>query len=345
MHDRSLILCALALIVCGCRANSTDAGTAPSATARVNVSASSSGRLPSQAESSVKLPPQAASSTSPASPQTAAKAHAATTSVPASAPAVDAKPRPQLGRILCGKTTCETGKEICCLREPPDADKSACVALRPNEPFDLSALDQLCDDRAALLVSCGESKSCGAGRACCEIMWGSGQNQPIVCAEPRPAEPYACEYGEPCVSGVPCATVGAVCLYGWCTIPRKKAQQPIKCGTVTCGRVHDVCCNRSESDRLECTTDKDCEQPDREYSCTSQNDCDPGEFCGIMPAGGNCMHSNDGGTEIPCDAASDCPISTREWCKKMQEPVVCSPSDSSDAILRGRKVCRCGGLR
>ena len=84
------------------------------------------------------------------------------------------------GKIRCGLVQCETGKEICC------EGKNVCVRVRPSQLADVGGLDRLCDQMDSLLIACNDSAACGTNQACCEIMLGSGQNEPVVCAAPRP---------------------------------------------------------------------------------------------------------------------------------------------------------------
>ena len=246
---------------------------------------------------------------------------------------------PQVGRIVCGNQTCLTGMEVCCRGEPPNEDKSACIPVKPGQLENFGSLQELCNARGTLLVACDESRSCGSGRACCEIVWGSGQPQPIVCTEPRPDESYPCDFWESCVPGVPCVTPGARCVAGHCIIPSPKA--PIQCDPVTCASKDEVCCLRRESNHLECETTTNCQAPDAQYHCTNPSDCSAGEFCGVTYGGSGCLHSNDGMTEILCNSAADCPPSVRKQCQGLGQTVQCSATDSDSAMLRGRKTCQC----
>jgi hypothetical protein len=188
-------------------------------------------------------------------------------------------------------------------------------------------------------VECDESKSCGSGRVCCEIMWGSGQNEPIICTTPRPGEYHPCDYVEPCVPGVACVTPGAQCVHGRCTVPRPP--RALQCGTATCTASDSVCCFRNEKQQLECASAEKCDAPDFRFGCTSPANCPRGDFCGVMVAGGGCMHSNDGDTQIICETAKDCPHSIRNSCKSMKQRLACAPTDIDAPILRGRKTCQC----
>jgi hypothetical protein len=246
-------------------------------------------------------------------------------------------PLAERGRIVCGKKSCRAGKEICCRSEVPDKIESTCVPVTEAQLRDFGPLDELCDRRGALLVACDESASCGKGRACCETVWGSGQNMPIVCAEPREGERHPCEYGEPCVQGVACATAGARCVKGWCLIPSKRPS--LRCGESVCSG-DAVCCARSGDTKLECATQ--CEPPDMGFRCTRPTDCPPGDFCGIMPGGGGCMHSNDGSTWFLCESTADCPPSVKKQCDGLEQSLVCAPSQEADSpILVGKKTCQC----
>ena len=329
---------AIVLIACrqtspGNEADSTQ--SRPAATVRPLASAASRSDIaPALAASALTATPS--SSMAVRLPSTRGSA---TPNVDSLASSISSTPRPELGRIVCGKKTCETGKEVCCRGEPPNEEGSMCIPVSPKQLEDFPALDALCDKQGTLLVACDESKSCGKGRACCEIIWGSGQNQPIVCTEPRPGELQPCDFAEPCVPGVRCVTPGARCIDKRCVVASPKRK--LRCGGEICNSTSDICCLRSETNRLECAPQSHCEQPDHSYGCTQASDCGPGEFCGIMVAGGGCMHSDDGSTEMLCSEVKDCPPSIRTRCSGLNLPLRCAPTDSDDSILKGQKTCQC----
>ena len=245
--------------------------------------------------------------------------------------------KPQLGRIVCGNTSCRTGQEICCRSDPPDEANSICVPVTQEELADYAALDGLCDARGALLVTCDESVSCGTRQTCCENLWGSGQNEPIFCSKPRPGERFPCVFREPCVPGVPCRTADAQCVKGWCAV--KRPNRPLHCGNSTCSPAKPVCCGRGKNKHLECAAEGDCEwPPDNPYYCTRPSDCGPGEFCDY----GSCVHSPDVSPRILCDTLKDCPRALLKVCTAFGNRLACSPADvADDLLLAGRRICRC----
>jgi hypothetical protein len=255
-------------------------------------------------------------------------------------------PHPAVGSIMCGKTSCRTGQEACCRSESSDSATSVCVRAAPQQLVDFGALDAFCDGLGKLLVACDESESCGQGQACCEIMWGSGQNEPVVCAPQRPGERFPCVYREACVRGSPCRTTGAKCVDGWCFVEQPK--RPLRCGNSTCSAPNSTCC-AGWNGQLSCTMRDQC--AGRETNCTSPSDCPRGEFCGVMGGGGRCMHSWDGMTDILCETVSDC-HEMREVCASRVDPphenIACSRTKEKDPthpttnpILRGRRTCTC----
>lgn len=239
------------------------------------------------------------------------------------------------GKIRCGQVQCETGKEICC------EGKNVCVRVRPGG---LEELDQLCDQMDSLLIECNDSAACGPDQACCEIMLGSGQNQPVVCVPPRPAERFPCDYREACVPQLPCRTTGAQCVDGWCqvSVPSRR----VHCGRAACPHLDDVCC-KVPSGRTLCASKDRCEQLEGDplaIGCTKPADCPKGEFCGVMAGGSSCMHTWDGMTDALCDTPVDCPKSLREQCETSGDRLICAPgtlSISGQTWPGTRKSCGC----
>jgi len=251
--------------------------------------------------------------------------------------------QPEFGRIACGNTSCQFGQEVCCRSIEPNTAKSICIRVEPEQLAEQSfeySLRSFCETRQASLVACDESKSCGKQQVCCQDRWTAGSWQATLCTPLDPTSRVPCGDGEPCVPGVPCRTVGATCVNGWCVI--KRPNRPIRCGKLTCTAAKPICCARGENrERLECSTVENCQAPDASYSCTQPSDCLPDYFCGASGYGGGCTLSfGDGMTQILCNTFVDCPRSFRERCKANGQSTVCekgAPSFSSEA----QGICSC----
>ena len=247
--------------------------------------------------------------------------------------------RREAGKVACGRTSCTVGKEICC----EAGIDGVCVQIPPGPHFDLTGLDEFCDQRGALLVGCNDSEACGGGEACCEILWGSGANEPIVCTAPRDGERFPCDFREACVPDVPCHTPGADCVEGWCTVSRPRT--PLSCGVHTCAAPDEVCCAQPTGGS-ECMSATQCRDASRWFlACTSPGNCADGEFCAIAPGGGGCIHSWDGMSDVLCRTTQDCPNSFRDQCAGLKKRTGCAPlgaaTTKSWPALQGRRACQC----
>jgi hypothetical protein len=245
------------------------------------------------------------------------------------------------GRIPCGSESCNAGSQVCCQSDgSPGAARARCIDVEPSRiATDLGALDQMCDGLGLLLVTCGDSSSCAPGQACCESVWGSGQNSPITCREVKRGERFPCDYREACAEGARCLTEGARCEAGWCVV--REPVPSVQCGEATCSG-GEICC-LGGSGSSQCSTRAACEG--NQYTCTKPSNCIRGDFCGVTPGGSACSHTWDGMTELLCETVVDCPGTFRDFCKGREEEPQCVPAQTAPPWAgrssQGVPTCQC----
>ena len=224
---------------------------------------------------------------------------------PAREPGCEKPPCRTPGRIACGETSCESGKEMCRRSFP----EQSC------EAFD-AEMDRICRDGLGTeLYACDESSDCGPGLRCCNV------SEESHCAACMPS----CPGSELCLDDGPCPA-GYHCFEGSCR-PVLAPTNGVACGGLTCHGDTPLCCWDDAADRGFCVGRGrpglgSCgNAPGAAYrnrlECTSNLHCAPGETCCVNPymgandsycIRGNCAGSDGAHALRPfCQTVADCP--------------------------------------
>jgi hypothetical protein len=222
-------------------------------------------------------------------------------------PAVGKKPPPQVplvpttpGQIACDTTTCQLGREACCLASMdgvgyciPGEERSECRG-------------------ADVRAQCDENADCPASEVCCPYWGCSGGCPPEQVCQKAP-----CDYGpEICRIGGLCRT-GFTCVPDWTGRHGTCQWQDVgaQCGGKRCSGATPLCCWDEAARKGTCAASA-CESRDLgHFSCTGPKDCG-GSLCASQSTMGNpdaletaygCVSLSHLVNGVLCHTKQDCP--------------------------------------
>jgi hypothetical protein len=230
------------------------------------------------------------------------------------------RPDPGPGRVSCGDTTCEAGKETCAPRlECTDRKDFACVptaALKARK-YQGEVCENGCfswfDQKA-----CDGPSDCKTGEVCCydaDLILGpcdDGDNGMLDVYECKPATGgrTPCGTAEICSAKDPkCQRPGSTCIVdpksgvGTCVVQRRMA-----CGAAPCA-AGALCVEWYKDGSRSCVKERPPAEEAMVVECSRGRDCAPDEGCFEFPGGHRCDLSEVSwaGQDVAlCDDASDC---------------------------------------
>ena len=217
------------------------------------------------------------------------------------------------GIIPCGNARCSARQEVCC----GFSSDNGCARKVPPEPggdpaqryqAQIARCEQSVQSEYSFdsLRLCDDSSDCPARHVCChQLLWGGASLEECLPFEADGSNP--CDYGESCVEGEPCVTIGTTCILGKCMVSRAT----VNCAGVECQRDSKLCCG-PPGEEPKCVERSKCSAAGKSsltlHECSGPSSCPPGDHCQRSVGGSACARSVDiANAVVLCEGNGDCP--------------------------------------